>query len=170
MGRAVTLDISFDDSDTRFELTGKVTFRRAAIQGTSFENGLGVSFEGEHKRRASEMIAVCAGRPAIAGTAHSLRSPVTVPCLVRASQDTVSAEVRDLSTSGAFVALQKKVKLREGDELVLQLRPLFAGFGGERLSARVVWVGNKQGTLGFGACFLGEAMHVRPVISKFLSK
>ncbi len=169
-GQIVGLDISFGDCDAKYSLVGRVTYRRTSDRGLGFESGLGVAFDGEDKKIAAQMIAQCAGRAVDVGTANSARQAVHVRCLVRVSGRTVSAEVRDLSSSGAFVVTRAKVRLRRGDELVLQLDPLFASFGGRRLTAKVVWVGQKSGTAGFGACFVGESTTIRPLVRKFLNQ
>lgn len=168
LGSRVELRIRFADCDAAYELTGTVTFLRQQARGLSQDIGIGVTFDGEDKRAAAQMIAFCAGRPPDVGTAQTPRKELQLSCVVRLGQRAMSAEVRDLSSSGAFVAATSLPGVRVGSELVLQIAPLFSTFGGRRLEARVMWIGNKQGRAGFGARFLGAAGAIRPALKKFL--
>jgi hypothetical protein len=68
--------------------------------------------------------------------------------------------VRDLSAGGAFVVAPSVSKIRVGAEVILELRRGFLGLGARVIQAKVVWFGEKRGSVGFGARFLGgqEAM------------
>src|SRR5688572_9649510 len=67
-GTRVRMTITFADSDGRFELEATaVTGGRAA--GRDGQGGFLVSFTGDHKRQAAEMVAFCAQRPLSMGTA-----------------------------------------------------------------------------------------------------
>src|SRR4051812_37897591 len=64
VGDRVFLELSFGDCDARYELSGVVSFLRQEGRGLGQERGVGISFEGEGKRAAAQMLAFCAGRPA----------------------------------------------------------------------------------------------------------
>jgi hypothetical protein len=88
---------------------------------------------------------------------------------VRFNGGKLPAEVKDLSNSGAFIGAPKVRGLREDEELTIHLEPIFGRWGGQVLRARVIWVGEKQGTAGFGVRFVDDAMHVRSSLKKHLS-
>ena len=168
-GSAVRLRVTFGDVSEVFELDGTVTWRRAQARGLGLEPGLGVEFASSEKFRAAQMLAFCAGRPLAHGTACERRVAAKVPCLVRVGRHRVTGQIRDLSSSGAFVGGASLARLPQGTELCIQLSKGWLGFGVRELKARVVWSGNKNGVLGFGARFMDDATRTRPILRKYLA-
>src|SRR5689334_9965443 len=80
LGTPVRLMIDFGDSPHRFEVEGRVSFLRGGSYGVSPEPGLGISFDGDKKRLASEMLAFCAGKPLSQGTAARKRVRTQIRC------------------------------------------------------------------------------------------
>lgn len=161
----VELDISFPGRQERFELSGTVIFLRAVGRGLLQPQGVVVDFQGpEERRKAAAFIAFCAGRPASVGTAGAPRTPIVERCIVRSPRVAFRARLRDISSTGAFVAAKLPGAIKEGVDLLLQVKPLFGGFGGRRVRARVMWLGEKYGEQGFGARFTGEAEEIRRAV------
>src|SRR5262249_27938253 len=146
----VRLLISFEDSPHHFELTGQVSYLRGSY-GVSAEPGVGVSFEGDDKRLASEMIAFCAGKPIDQGTASRPPVQTQIRCRFLAGLHKVSGRVLDLSTGGLFVTAPRVPGIKVGAQLSLQLNPRIFGLWGKRVAVRVLWQGEKGGEYGFGA-------------------
>lgn len=167
-GVLVRLRVSFADADRQFELAGKVIFLRGGSWGIGAEQGIGVAFTGEDKRIAAQMFAFCAGKPLQLGTATCRRVPTRIRCRLRADGKSVKAEVRDLSSGGAFVAGPFTKDLRVGSDLQIQLEPGWFGLGGKRLEMRVLWHGEKGGSPGFGGRFLGDQLRIGPVLKAYL--
>lgn len=164
MGTPVTLDIGLRDAPLRFEVEGHVRGLFSARQ----EPGLGVVFAGVEKRAVAQMLAVCAGRSLDDGTALDSRHPVHVSCLVDLRSGSLKGALRDVSNTGAFVGLRGPSRIREQSELTLRLEPLFGRWGGRPLKARVMWVGEKNGVLGFGVRFLDSTSDVRERLKKHI--
>ncbi len=170
IGADVLLEISFGDSEMRFEIEGRVNFQRKLPAGPRQQPGLGFAFVGAQKRPAAQMMAQCAGRAVEDGTALGWRHEVTVSCLVKFNGSNVPAEVKDLSSSGAFIGAPKVRGLREDEELTIHLEPIFGRWGGQVLHARVIWVGEKGGIGGFGVRFVDDTLHVRSSLKKHLAQ
>lgn len=161
-GTEVTLQVSIEDSGLRFELQGKV---RLQLSGGA-RTGLGVTFAGEQKRAAAQMLAICAGRALEDGTALDTRHAVNVPCLVTVHGKKLDGVLKDISNTGAFINSPRLASLRSQAELTIQLEPLFGRWGGRSLKGRIVWVGEKRGVFGFGVRFLDTTSHVRESLKK----
>lgn len=167
-GTPVRLLLSFADSDLRFELIGTVNFHRPVSRGPTQPTGIAVSFEGNDKRSASRMLALCAGKSSELGSASSPRYGKSIDCTLRVGTKKMHAQVRDLSTGGAFVVAPSVIRIRVGAEVEIELSGGFLGIGAKKLAARVVWCGEKYGATGFGARFLGGAEIVRPSLRGLL--
>src|SRR4051812_48351375 len=63
VGIRVRISVQFGDCDGRFEIAGFVEQVRPAVVAAKCEAGLLIRFEGEDKRAAAGMLAVCAGKP-----------------------------------------------------------------------------------------------------------
>ena len=162
----VSLGITFAGKSEQFELQGVVTYIRTLARGLMQPQGIVVTFvTGEQRKRAAELIAFCAGRPVRAGTAGAPRTPVTSRCIVRVPRGAIAGYLRDISNTGAFVAAALPRAIREGAEVLLQIRPFFGLFGGRRVRAKVVWTGQKYGEAGFGVRFTGEAEEIRRAVA-----
>jgi hypothetical protein len=164
----VRLVIDFGDTPHRFELVGRVSFLRSGAYGVTPEPGIGVSFEGEHKRWAAEMLAFCAGKPLDQGTAARRRVPTQIRCRVVAGPERVSGRVLDLSASGLFVSAPKAPAIKVGSNLLLHFNPGLFGIGGKRLEVRVLWQGEKGGFFGFGGRFTQDARQVGVTLKRYL--
>jgi len=167
-GTAVRLQVSFGDVVTRFELEGTITWRRTQARGLGLEPGLGVEFAAPEKYQVARMLAFCAGRALDTGTAIERRVEAEVPCQVNVGPHRLAGLIRDLSSTGVFVAGPSFVKLARGTELVIQLGKGWLGFGVKQLKARVIWNGHKRGEFGFGARFVEDSARTRPVLGKYL--
>jgi hypothetical protein len=168
-GAALRLYCSFGDSDRHFVIVGSAAFRREGDPGPGQNRGVVVQFhDTEQKKSAAEMIAFCAGRAPDQGTSTSPRVPTAIACLVRIGSNTFPAEVKDLSVSGAFVSSAQLSKLKSGTDVSLQLEPRLFGLLGTTLKARLLWSGQKNGRVGFGARFTQDPNVVRPALKKFL--
>lgn len=168
-GTPLALEISLEDSPLRFTLSGTVRAQfhnRIARQ----EPGLAVVFTGEAKRPVAEMVAICAGRSVEDGTALDSRLQVDVSCLFDISGQSHRAVMRDVSNSGAFIGTPTAPPVRPDAELTVRFDPLFGRWGGNPLSARVVWVGRKHGMSGFGVRFLESSTTVRERLKKHLAR
>lgn len=163
-GDEVQLIISVDGSTLRFELEGRVRlqFQQTGARGP----GLGVVFRGEQRKGATQMLAACAGTGA---DALDARREVDVRCLINLHGDRLRGALKDVSSSGAFIATRLVPGLRGEAELTIQLEPLFGRWGGRQLKARVVWVGEKHGVHGLGVQFLEPGEAVRDSLEKHLS-
>lgn len=162
------VDITLDDSVLSFQLTGKVDAQRIPQAGSRLEAGLGIVFTGDQKRAAAHMLAACAGRSLDNGTAIDSRQPVDLSCLVRFGASKQKAAVKDVSQTGAFIGSPRLKGLHENLELTINISPILGLFGGRRLRARVIWVGEKKGIRGFGVRFLEQANYIRDSLKKHL--
>jgi|APLak6261666879_1056058.scaffolds.fasta_scaffold00604_2 hypothetical protein len=165
-GASVTLDITIAGTELNWVLEGKVRLQLSGY-GARQDAGLGVVFTGPQKRQAAEMLAACAGRAPDAGTALDSRHEVEVRCLVNLHGKKVRGSVRDVSSTGAFIRAPQVAAMRGNAELTIQLDPLFGLWGGRVLKARVVWVGEKKGMVGFGVRFLDATTFVRESLKSY---
>lgn len=162
----VALAISFPGRPERFELSGTVIFIREVGRGLLQPQGVVVDFQApEEKQTAAAFIAFCAGRPASLGTAGTPRTQVASRCIVRSPRGAFRGHLRDVSATGAFVAARLPGAIKEGVEILLQVKPIFGAFGGRQVRARVMWLGEKYGEKGFGARFTGEAEEIRRAVA-----
>jgi hypothetical protein len=168
-GSPVRLTITFADSEGRFELEGHALTGGRAI-GRNGEGGFLASFAGDHKRRASEMIAFCAQRPLSMGTASRERLAIRKSCQLKLAERQVSGELRDLSQTGAFVVGQQFGKVKEGDPVWLKVAGGLLGLGGTWLEARVVWQGKKDEEPGLGLRFTGNEARQASAIQRLLDR
>lgn len=164
-GTDVTLAISIESTELRFELQGRVRLQLAG-HGARTQPGLGVALVGDQKRAAAQMLAVCAGRSLDDGTALDSRHDVDVVCLVDLHGTRLKGAVKDVSSTGAFIKAPRLSALRGEADVTIRLEPLFGRWGGRVLKARVVWVGEKKGMPGFGVRFLDATAHVRESLKK----
>lgn len=170
LGAEVLLEVSFGDCSQQFTLSGRVTWRRTQARGVRLEPGLGIAFVGSEKFGPAQMLAFCAGRPLQLGTSQDPRVELSIPCQIEVGAHKIKAKVRDISNGGLFVASKALARLSPGREVKLTLEPGWFGWGGKVLQARVVWSGEKSGSSGFGARFVGAPGKVRPAIKKYLAK
>jgi Tfp pilus assembly protein PilZ len=168
LGRRVRLMVTFEDAPERFELTGKVVFHRGATRNRD-EQGVGVSFEGDDKKRAAELLAFCAGRPAVQGTATWQRFVTRIRCKVEGGSEAYSGEVLDLSLTGLFVSMKKAPKFKAGAKLQVRLKPSTLSFWGKAMDVKVMWSGEKRGLIGFGGRFLVDHALVSAELRKYVS-
>jgi Tfp pilus assembly protein PilZ len=169
VGSTVWLDVTFGVSELKFSLCGQVKFSRREGAGPRQDGGVGLTFEGDFKREAAQMLANCAGRPVELGTAMVPRVNLQARCVVRGAGGTLKAEVCDLSSTGAFVASNRVPWLRAAEEVTLQLNPLFGTFGGTTVPGKVVWVGQKNGRSGFGVRFVGTTAELKSRLKHLLA-
>jgi len=168
-GTRVRLTITFADSEGRFELEATaVTGGRAT--GRDGQGGFLVSFTGDHKRQAAEMVAVCAQRPLSMGTASRERHAVRKGCQLKLADRQVTGELRDLSQTGAFVVGHQLGKIKEGEPVWLKVPAGLLGLGGTWLEARVVWQGTKGEEPGLGLCFTGNEAKQASAIQRLLDR
>lgn len=169
IGRQVKLWVSFDDASEEFELLGRVAF----LRGPSKEGapaGVGVSFDGEAKRAAAEMLAFCAGAPLedVTGV-KARRVPAQIPCRIEVGDQKFTGEVADLSATGVFVACPKLPRFKVGTKVHIRFKAGLLSWS-PPLEARLMWHGEKRGKSGFGARFSGDssvtAKEVRPFLLK----
>lgn len=168
-GTRLRLAISFDDATERFELEG-LTLNQTQRFGRDGKGGFLVGFEGEHKRKAAEMVAQCAGRPSPMGTASRERIPMRKSCQLKVGEEQVDGELRDLSQTGAFVACRKLTRLNEGEPVWLKVEAGLFGMGGTWLEARVVWKGEKGEERGVGLRFTGNEAKQATAIQRLLER
>jgi hypothetical protein len=165
-GAHVRLTITFGDADERFEMEGLALSgsRKLSREGVG---GFLASFQGDHKRRASEMIAFCAQRPLFMGTASRERFIIRKNCQLKLADRQISGELRDLSQTGAFVVGSQFGKIKEGEPVWLKVASLF-GMGGTWLEARVIWQGKKGEERGLGLRFTGNEARQASAIQRLL--
>jgi PilZ domain len=166
-GTRVRVEVSLGDDTNRSALEGAVAPTPQAMWQRNGQQ-LTVRFQGEGKRAAAELVALCAGRPTTMGTAQRPRVAADVRCRLRTPSARIAARVRDLSATGAFVALSTRAPLRAGDTVELVLEPGLLGLGGTVLDVRVMWVGEKHGSRGLGVRFTGNPLELAPVLRKYL--
>lgn len=159
-GDFVRLEISVGGIDRVVSLTGRVR----SVMGDRVD----VAVEGNCKREAAQLVALCAGRPLAQGTAASKRHPSDIRCMVRVGTRRIRGRVADLSTGGVFVATERVQKLPVGTEVTVQFEPGLLGFGGRRVVARVVWRGRKKGIPGVGVRFVEDGPQVQAVVRRYL--
>lgn len=165
----VLLQISFGDSEERFELQGTAVSGGRAI-GRNGQGGFLASFAGEDKRRAAEMIAFCAQRPRSMGTASRERVALRKSCQLKLGDRQVAGELRDLSQTGAFVVGRQLGKVKEGDPVWLKVPGGLFGLGGTWVEARVVWQGKKDEEPGLGLRFTGNEARQAAAIQRLLER
>lgn len=166
-GANVRLTITFGDSDARFELEGTaLTWTQAS--GRDGVGGFMAGFDGDHKRRAAEMIAFCAQRPLALGTALRERIPLRKSCQLKLGDQQISGELRDLSQTGAFVVGPRFGKLKEGEPVWLKVENGLFGLGGTWLEARVIWQGPKGEERGVGLRFTGNDARQAAAVQRLL--
>ena len=168
-GTRVKMTITFADTAERFELEGTaVTGGRAT--GRDGQGGFLASFAGDHKRRAAELVAFCAQRPLSMGTASRERLAIRKSCQIKLGDRQVSAELRDLSQTGAFVVGHQVGKVKEGEPVWLKVPGGLLGLGGTWLEARVVWQGQKGEEPGLGLRFTGNEAKQASAIQRLLDR
>ncbi|WP_224367044.1 PilZ domain-containing protein [Hyalangium versicolor] len=165
-GTRVRLTITFGEGDERFELHGVAATGGRAI-GRDGVGGFLVSFAGDHKRRAAEMIAFCAQRPLSMGTALRERLSLRKGCQLKVANRQIAGELRDLSQTGAFV-VSRLGKVKEGEPVWLKVDGGLFGMGGTWLEARVVWQGKKGEEQGLGLRFIGNEAKQATAIQRLL--
>lgn len=168
-GARVLLTITFEDGNERFELEGLALNPTQRI-GRDGVGGFLASFLGEQKRRAAEMVALCAGRPAPMGTASRERLAIRKSCQLKVAEEQVDGELRDLSQTGAFVACRKLTKLHVGEPVWLKVDGGLFGMGGTWVEARVVWKGEKGEERGAGLRFTGNEAKQATAIQRLLER
>lgn len=168
-GTRVLLSISFGDSDERFKLEGLAASGGRAI-GRDGQGGFLASFEGDHKRRAAEMIAFCAQRPRSMGTASRERLVIRKSCQLKVANRQIPGELRDLSQTGAFIVSHQLGKIKEGEPVWLKVPGGLFGLGGTWLEARVVWQGKKDEEPGLGLRFTGNEARQATAIQRLLER
>jgi hypothetical protein len=169
-GVRVRLTITCEDATERFELEG-LALNPTQRVGRDGAGGFLASFEGEHKRRAAEMVALCAGRPSPMGTASRERLAIRKSCHLKvAEDDQVDGELRDLSQTGAFVACRRLTKLNVGEPVWLKVDGGLFGMGGTWLEARVIWKGEKGEERGVGLRFTGNEARQATAIQRLLER
>jgi hypothetical protein len=169
-GASVKACVRFGDTNRTFELDGVVA--KATVVGPPGVGGSGmrICLSGPDKQRAAEMIAFCADRPLNMGTAGSRRVRVSIPCRLKSASDSAEGKVRDLSRTGAFIAL-KGHSGSPGSAIRLQLEPGVLGMGGGWLQARVVWRGERHGQEGVGVEVCEDGGGTRSdLLHKYLDK
>jgi len=97
------------------------------------------------------------------------RVPAQFPVVVCLGETRLSGYVRDVSSSGVFVAGEELGELGRGSEVVIQLTRGWLGLGAKRVRAAVVWRGVKYGVRGFGARFVEAPERTRPVLARYLT-
>jgi hypothetical protein len=168
-GVRVRLKITCEDADERFELEG-LALNQTQKFGRDGVGGFLTSFQGEHKRRAAEMVARCAGRPSPMGTASRERLAIRKSCQLKVEDDQVDGELRDLSQTGAFVACRKLTKLTVGEPVWLKMDGGLFSMGGTWLEARVIWKGEKGEERGVGLRFTGNEARQATAIQRLLER
>ncbi len=168
LGAEVRLEISFGDCARTFSFSGQVTWRRSEPRSPTMEPGLGVSFRGREKYEAAQMLAFCAGKPLSLGTADDPRYPTEIECTVQMGNREFAAQVRDLSSSGAFIASTLMGNARVGSPVTLVLRPGWFGLAREAYEATVVWAGDQKGIPGCGTRFVEAAPDKRKGLKRYL--
>ena len=163
-GSDVLLDISLEA--LRFEVQGRV--RLQTLETGARAAGLCVVFPGELEKAAVQMLTACAAMASEDGTGLETRHEVDVRCLIDLHGRKMKGALKDVSSTGAFVGTPLVPGLRGEAELILRLEPVFGRWGGQRLKARVIWVGEKKGVHGFGVRFLEESGAVRERLKKHL--
>jgi hypothetical protein len=168
-GTRVRLTIIFEEADERFFLEG-LALNRTQPVGRDGVGGFLASFQGEHKRRAAEMIALCAGRPRPMGTASRERLPIRKNCQLKVADEQVDGELQDLSQTGAFVACRQLSRLKVGEPVSLKVEGGLFGLGGLWLEARIVWKGDKGEERGVGLRFTGNDPRQAAAIQRLLER
>ncbi|MDC0713272.1 PilZ domain-containing protein [Stigmatella sp. ncwal1] len=154
-GECVRLMVTLADADGRFEIEGTaLTWTQAG--GRDGVGGFLANFAGDHKRRAAEMIAVCAQRPLSMGTASRERVVLRVRCQLKLTDEKFPGELRDLSQTGAFVVGRQFGKRKVGEPVWLKVQGGLFGLGGTWLEARVIWQGKKGEEPGLGLRFMSN--------------
>jgi len=166
-GERVRLTVTFGDSDGRFELEGTALNWTQAV-GRDGQGGFLASFQGDHKRRAAEMIAFCAQRPLSLGTASRERLILRKSCQVKLGNVQLPGELRDLSQTGAFVVGSQLGKIKAGEAVWLKVESGLFGLGGTWLEARVIWQGTKGEEPGLGLRFTGNDARQASAIQRLL--
>jgi Tfp pilus assembly protein PilZ len=169
IGAPLRLHIELADCKRQFVLNGKVSFSRTTGRGLNQEAGVAVAFEGPEKRAAAEMLAFCAGKPLSLGTASAERRAVRVRCRLTLPKRRIRGFVHDLSSTGAFVNSRFLVRAQVGATVLVELNPSWMPFRTQRLSAVVVWAGEKNGMPGCAIRFVGEVARTRLQLKKYLS-
>ncbi|MGC4115285.1 MAG: PilZ domain-containing protein [Myxococcales bacterium] len=166
-GTDVQLVVSFGDAPETFELEGRIAFRVERRSGGQMP-GLSVSFNAPGRYRATRMLAFCGGRPMTEVAQVADRVPAQLPVIVRTGASRLAGFVRDLSSTGVFVASEELGQLARGCEVVIQLSRGWLGLGARRVRASVVWTGVKYGVQGFGARFVEAPELTAPVLRRYL--
>lgn len=166
-GERVRLAISLGDADERFELEGTaMTWTQAS--GRDGVGGFIATFQGDPKRRASEMIAFCAQRPRSMGTASRERLLLRKNCQLKLGNAQLAGEVRDLSQTGAFVVGRQFARVKAGEAVWLKVVGGLFGLGGTWLEAKVIWQGMKGEEQGVGLRFTGNEAKQAAAIQRLL--
>jgi Tfp pilus assembly protein PilZ len=166
-GDHLRLTITFGDASERFELQAEaLTWTQAS--GRDGVGGFLASFQGDDKRRASEMIAFCAQRPRSMGTASRERHILRKSCQLKLGNQQVSGVLRDLSQTGAFVVSPRLGKVPAGESVWLKVSSGLFGLGGTWIEARVVWQGSKDEERGLGLRFTGNEAKQAAAIQRLL--
>ena len=166
VGSRVELRVTIAGTSQAFKLVGTV-LDHAWAGHRSRASGLTVSFQGEDKKHAAEMVAVCADRPPAMGTANSWRVDLAVRCKVKGIRGSSKGVISDLSRTGAFIATEMP-RLQPGSPLRVQLEPSVLGLVGAWLDAKVIWWGDKGGRPGLGIQFVGTKQNQTKALNKYL--
>lgn len=167
-GTVVRLVVTFGDAREIFELEGRVAFRVERRRGGQAP-GLSVAFVAPERYKVARMLAFCGGRPMTAVSHVAERVPAQFPVVVRLGHGRLPGFVRDLSTSGVFVAGEDLGQVGRGAEVVIELTRGWLGLGARKVRAAVVWRGTKYGVRGFGARFVDAPERTGPALRRYLA-
>lgn len=165
----VKLTVTFGDASERFELEA-VALETTRRMGREGHGGFLAGFVGDHKRRASEVIAFCAQRPLSMGTASRERIAIRKNCQLKRGERQLPGELRDLSQTGAFIVGEGLGKIKEGENVWLKVADGLFGIGGTWLEARVIWQGIKGEERGLGLRFTGNETRQASAIQRLLER
>jgi hypothetical protein len=159
VNRHVRLKATFGDCNRNFYLAGYVqSLREAGGQRIGFNLLIQTP---EEQRAISHLIAFCSRNQEPAK-----RFATSISCTVSAGDATVRARIRDLSMTGAFVATSPSSTVKVGSTIELALKGGFLGLRTTHVPAQVIWQGEKNGTTGFGAEFLGSSSQLLELLNK----
>ncbi len=159
VGASLRLKVSFADCGKNFHVTGQVREVRESLgQRTGFTLLVTTAAE---RRAFTALLAFCARNQEPAK-----RFSTSIACTVRVGAEQCTGRIRDVSMTGAFIAVNKPSVLKDGATIDVEWRAGFLNLGKTRLKAQVVWRGEKQGAIGIGAQFLDGTQQVLAALKK----
>jgi Tfp pilus assembly protein PilZ len=167
-GTEVRLIVTFGDAQEIFELEGKVAWRVERRQAGQAP-GLAGTFVAPERYRVARMLAFCGGRPMTAVSHVADRVPAQFPVVVCLGETRLSGYVRDVSSSGVFVAGEEPASSAEARRWSSSSPAAGSAWAPSGSARRWSGEGSSTGCAGSGRASWRPPSAPGPVLARYLT-